>query len=559
MENDNKQEMTMKEIIDKSLILLILLFSLISCAEKEVVTVDYQVVPLPQEIKIHNEKPFVLSRTTVIAYPEENEKLKSNADFLSEYIFVTTGMRLKVKAGESGKNAIQLNTGYDHDNKEAYRMVIDENGIEIDGVNENGVFYGIQTLRKSLLPSFKGKEIEFPAGTITDYPRFSYRAALFDVGRYFYPVEFIKRFIDILALHNVNYFHWHLTEDQGWRLEIKKYPKLTEIGSIRKETLVGHLKSEPHEYDNTPHGGFYTQEEVKEIVKYAQERYITIIPEIDLPGHMLAAMAAYPELGCTGGPYEVSTKWGIHEDVLCMGKEGTYQFLEDVFTEVTELFPSEYIHIGGDECPKTRWEACPDCQSKIRELGLKDDGERTAEQKLQSYSMSVVEQFLKEKGRRIIAWEEILDGGIAENPVVMSWLKEESGADAAMKGYDVIMTPHREVYIDYYQSEDKENEPLAIGGFLPVERVYNFEPVPSVLTEEQRKHIIGTQVNLWTEYISDPDHAEYMLLPRLAAISEVQWSDSQSKDFEKFRLRLKDLFQFYDVYNYNAARHVFNY
>ncbi len=463
---------------------------------------------------------------------------------------------MTVRESGSGDNTIMLETGLTHDNEEAYHIAVSEKGIVIKGVSDNGVFYGVQTLRKSLSPSFKGKNIHFPAGTITDYPRFGYRAALFDVGRHYFPTDFIKRFIDILVLHNVNYFHWHLTEDQGWRVEIKKYPKLTEIGSVRKETLVGHLQRKPQQFDNTPHWGFYTQEEIKDIVKYAQERYITIIPEIDLPGHMLSALASYPELGCTGGPYEVATKWGIFEDVLCMGKETTYQFLEDVFTEITELFPSEYIHIGGDECPKVRWEVCPHCQAMIKKLGLKSDGGRTKEQKLQSYAMLEVEKFLKGKNRRVIAWEEILDGGIADNPIVMSWLKEGSGAEAAQGGYDVIMAPHEAVYLDYYQSEDRENEPLAIGGYIPIQRVYHFEPVPKELTEEEGKKIIGTQVNLWTEYISTPEHAEYMLLPRLAAISEVQWSDPEAKDFESFRSRLSNLFQFYDLYHYNAARHI---
>ncbi len=537
--------------------LFLLLLITISCGKKEQVIADYNVIPLPQEINIEERSPFILKRTTTIGYPKDNDLLKASAEFLSEYIFETAGIRLKVKEAKDGDNMIILKTGFTHDNEEAYQINISENTIEIEGQSEKGVFYGVQTLRKSLLPSFKEKKVIFPAGIISDYPRFGYRAAMLDVGRYFFPADFVKRFIDILALHNVNYFHWHLTDDQGWRLEIKKYPKLTEVGSIRKETLVGHLKTDPHQFDNTPHGGFYTQEEIKDIVKYAEERNITIIPEIDLPGHMQAALAAYPQLGCTGGPYEVSTKWGIHKEVLCMGKESTYEFLKDVFSEVVELFPSKYIHIGGDECPKVRWEVCPDCQSKIKELGLKTDNERTAEQKLQSYAMSEIEKFLNDKGRQIIAWEEILDGGIAENPVVMAWLKEESGVEAARLGYDVIMAPHKEVYIDYYQSKDIENEPLAIGGYIPVERVYAFEPVSAELTKEEQKHIIGTQVNLWTEYISTPDYAEYMLLPRLAAISEVQWSDPKKKDFESFRNRLEKLFQFYDMYDYNAARHVF--
>lgn len=520
---------------------------------------NYEIIPLPQNITIVDEEPFVISRSTYIGYPEGNDKIKASAEFLSSYINETVGIKLAVKVAAEGDNIILLKGELEDENPEAYKITVSDKGILMEGASESGLFYAVQTIRKSVSPLYKNKEIAFPAGVVYDFPRFGYRAALFDVGRYFYSTDFIKRFIDILALHNINYFHWHLTEDQGWRIEIKKYPLLTEIGSMRKETLVGHLRDDvPHQFDGTPHGGFYTQDEIRDIVKYAQERYITVIPEVDLPGHMLAALAAYPNLGCTGGSYEVATKWGVFEDVLCMGKESTYQFLEDVFSEVVDLFPSEYIHIGGDECPKVRWEECPDCQHMIAELGLKSDGNRTAEQKLQSYAMARVEKFLKEKGRRVIAWEEILDGGIAEDPIVMSWLKEESGAEAAKKGYDVIMTPHKEVYIDYYQSEDKENEPLAIGGFVPLERVYNFEPVPAELDDEQKKHIIGTQVNLWTEYVSDPKHAEYMLLPRLAAISEVQWSDASKKDYDPFVLRLKNLYDFYDLYNYNAARHILN-
>ncbi|WP_286845563.1 MULTISPECIES: beta-N-acetylhexosaminidase [unclassified Proteiniphilum] len=541
------------------LFLFTLLLTGNSCAEKERVTVNYEIIPLPQNITIVDEEPFVISRSTYIGYPEGNDKIKASAEFLSSYINETVGIKLAVKVAAEGDNIILLKGELEDENPEAYKITVSDKGILMEGASESGLFYAVQTIRKSVSPLYKNKEIAFPAGVVYDFPRFGYRAALFDVGRYFYSTDFIKRFIDILALHNINYFHWHLTEDQGWRIEIKKYPLLTEIGSMRKETLVGHLRDDvPHQFDGTPHGGFYTQDEIRDIVKYAQERYITVIPEVDLPGHMLAALAAYPNLGCTGGSYEVATKWGVFEDVLCMGKESTYQFLEDVFSEVVDLFPSEYIHIGGDECPKVRWEECNDCQNMIAELGLKSDGNRTAEQKLQSYAMARVEKFLKEKGRRVIAWEEILDGGIAEDPIVMSWLKEESGAEAAKKGYDVIMTPHKEVYIDYYQWEDKENEPLAIGGFVPLERVYNFEPVPAELDDEQKKHIIGTQVNLWTEYVSDPKHAEYMLLPRLAAISEVQWSDASKKDYDPFVLRLKSLYDFYDLYNYNAARHIFN-
>ena len=308
-----------------------------------------------------------------------------------------------------------------------------------------------------------------------------------DVGRHFFPKEFIKKYIDLLALHNMNTFHWHLTEDQGWRIEIKKYPKLTEIGSQRSRTVIGR---NTQEYDNTPYGGFYTQEEAKEIVKYAQERYITIIPEVDLPGHMLAALAAYPEMGCTGGPYEVCPRWGVFEDVLCIGNDKTMQFLEDVMSEIIEIFPSEYVHIGGDEAPRTRWEKCPKCQARIKAEGLKADKKHTAEDRLQSYCMTRIEKFLNSKGRRIIGWDEILEGDVAPNATVMSWRGASGGIEAAQMGHDVIMTPNTYCYFDYYQTADTKDEPLGIGGYVPIEKVYSLDPTFD-LNEEQKKHIIG--------------------------------------------------------------------
>ncbi|NLZ94438.1 MAG: family 20 glycosylhydrolase, partial [Bacteroidales bacterium] len=419
--------------------------------------------------------------------------------------------------------------------------------------SEAGVFYGIQTLRKSI--NSNNTNHTLAPVTINDSPRFGYRGMMLDVARHYQPVEFVKKFIDLLAMHNINRFHWHLTEDQGWRVEIKQYPKLTELGSERKETVIGRNTDE---YDGKPHGGFYTQEEIKEIVAYAQERYITTIPEIDLPGHMLGALKAYPEYGCTGGPYEVATSWGVFDDVLCAGNEDTYTFLENILTEVMELFPSEYIHIGGDEVPKVRWEECPKCQSKINELGLKDDDKHNKEHYLQSYLTARIEKFLNENGRRLIGWDEILEGELAPNATVMSWRGMAGGIEAAKMGHDVIMTPNSHAYLDYYQTADTEDEPLAIGGFVPVERTYSLEPAPTSLTEEQREHIIGVQANLWTEYISRSEHVEYMLLPRMAALSEVQWTQPKKKNYDNFLTRLPQLTDLYEREGYNYATHVYD-
>ena len=370
-----------------------------------------------------------------------------------------------------------------------------------------------------------------------------------DVCRHFFPLEFVKEYIDLLALHNMNTFHWHLTDDQGWRIEIKKYPKLTEIGSMRNRTVIGKARS--GEYDNTPYGGFYTQEQAKEIVKYAQERYITVIPEVDLPGHMLAALAAYPEMGCTGGPYEVCPRWGVFEDVLCIGNEKSMQFLEDVMAEIIDIFPSKYIHIGGDEAPRTRWEKCPKCQARIRTEKLKADKNHTAEDRLQSYCMTRIEKLLNSKGRQIIGWDEILEGDVAPNATVMSWRGSAGGIKAAQLGHDVIMTPNDYCYFDYYQSEDTRHEPFAIGGFVPLEKVYSLNPTAS-LTEEQAKHILGTQANLWTEYIPTSEQVEYMVLPRMAALAEVQWTQLEKKDYTNFTTRLAGLIGLYrrDGLNY---------
>ena len=359
----------------------------------------------------------------------------------------------------------------------------------------------------------------------------------------------------MIALHNMNKFHWHLTEDQGWRIEIKKYPRLTEVGAWRSETVIGHNTGK---FDGKPHGGFYTQDEIRDIVKYAQERYVTIIPEIDLPGHMLAALASYPELGCTGGPYEVEKSWGVFDDVLCAGREKTHTFLEDVLTEVCELFPSKYIHIGGDESPKVRWEKCPDCQAKIKELGLKDDKKHKKEFYLQSYVMERMEKFLNDKGRRIIGWDEILEGKLAPNATVMSWRGEAGGIEAARMGHDVIMTPNSYLYFDYYQTTDTKNEPDAIGGYVPIELVYSYEPMSKELTPAEQKFVLGAQANIWTEYIPTTQQVEYMAMPRIAALADVQWTQPDKKNYAHFLKRIPQLLRLYDFLDYNYATHLYD-
>ena len=376
----------------------------------------------------------------------------------------------------------------------------------------------------------------------------------FDVSRHFFNVEQVKRYIDIMELHKLNKLHWHLTDDQGWRVEIKKYPGLTEIGANRKGTCI---KKEWTNLDGIPHGGYYTQEEIREVVAYAASKGIDVIPEIDLPGHMLGALAAYPELGCTGGPYEVWTRWGVSPDVLCAGNEKVYEFLEDVLTEVCELFPSEYIHIGGDECPKTSWEKCPKCQAKIRSLGLTDRDGESAEHYLQSYVITRIEKFLNSKGRNIIGWDEILEGGIAPNATIMSWHGDKPGWKAASMGHKAVMTPNYCMYFDKYQSYDEAMEPFGIGGYLPVEKVYSYEPFCEGMTDEEKSYILGVQANMWTEYIADEDHLYYMLLPRLAALAEVQWCNEGRRDWERFYNSADSYCAIYEAAGYNYADHVF--
>lgn len=516
---------------------------------------NYQVIPMPQQVTTAQGTPFTLNNSVKILYPKGNEKMKRNAEFLAGYLKTATGKTFTVAAGTQGKNAIVLGLGAKSDQPESYQLKVNKDGVNITAPTEAGVFYGIQTLRKSIPLTVGAASISLPAVEINDNPRFGYRGVHFDVSRHFFNVEEAKAYIDMMVLHNMNRLHWHLTDDQGWRIEIKKYPKLTEIGSKRSETVIGHNTGK---YDGKPYGGFYTQAQAKEIVDYAAKRYITVVPEIDLPGHMQAALAAYPELGCTGGPYEVWKIWGVSDNVLCAGNDKTMKFIDDVMTEIMAIFPSKYIHVGGDECPKTQWEKCPKCQARIKELGLKGDDKHSKEERLQSYVINHAEKFLNSHGRQIIGWDEILEGGLAPNATVMSWRGEAGGIEAAKQHHDVIMTPNTYLYFDYYQTKDIKNEPMAIGGYVPIDRVYNYEPVPASLTPEQQKHIIGVQANHWSEYIPTFSQLQYMALPRWAALSEIQWTSPEKKNYAGFLKRLSQLIKWYDASGYNYAKHVFD-
>lgn len=528
------------------------ILSLSMCKQGVATTADYNVVPRPALIVENGSlSPFTLSTKSIIGYPEDNAELKKQAELLADYIFDQTGIRIGV-APAAGD--IRLTSDLDAENPEAYVMTVGADGILINGASAAGTFYGVQTLRNSI-PAVDADQVVLPAAEIRDEPRFAYRGAHLDVCRHFFPMDSVKKFVDLMAMHKLNNFHFHITEDQGWRWEVKSHPELTTIGAHRDGTVIGRNTSE---YDSIPVDGFYTQDELRDLVQYAADRQINIIPEIDLPGHMQAALAAYPNLGCTGGPYEVWKRWGISKDVLCAGNDSTYEFLKDVFAELVDIFPSEIIHIGGDECPKDRWKECPKCQAKAKALGLRTDASGTREAKLQNHVMTYVSDFLHEKGRRVIGWDEILDADFDENAIIMSWRGEEGGIAGATRGHDVVMTPNQYLYFDYYQTTDKDNEPLAIGGYVPLEKVYNYEPVPAVLTDEQQKHIIGVQANLWTEYIPTFEQAQYMELPRMAALSEIQWTDGKSKDYEDFKMRLMPMMQRYDRLGYRYSTRAFD-
>ena len=516
------------------------------------------IVPYPNHLETGRGTYRVTDRPVTCDSRTDERTQRAVVGFAARLATVTGGTNPVTVADEVPASGIRFVTDESLP-AEGYELNVDGEGIEVRASQFPGFLYALQSLEQLLPAAVYGTEPapdaawEVPCVKIADAPRFAYRGMHLDVARHFFSVDEVKRYIDVMAIHKLNTLHWHLTDDQGWRIEIKRYPELTAVGSIRKATVV---RKEWGTYDGTPYGGFYTQDEIRDVVKYAADRGVTVIPEIDLPGHMLAALTAYPELGCTGGPYEVWGRWGVADDVLCPGREKTFEFLEGVLTEVMELFPSEYIHIGGDECPKVRWEKCPRCQAKIRQLGLKDDGEHTAEHYLQSYVTDRIGKFLAQHGRRIIGWDEILEGRAPSDAVVMSWRGSEGGIAAAKLGHDVIMTPNSHFYFDYYQSLDTDAEPFGIGGYIPMEQVYAYDPAFPELTPEQQKHILGVQANLWTEYVLSDEHLEYMLLPRLAALSEVQWCLPETKDWNRFigSFRMDEI---YSQMGYEFAKHIF--
>lgn len=521
---------------------IFLFLILIGCSTKTEKPIKPNIIPAPLSQTITNGS-FLLSNKTSLQFDTD---LNDVANYFNKYLKNSFNFTLK-----SSKTNTKISFLLDNtiDNEEGYHLLITKDKIDIKAKTAKGAFYGVQTLIQ-LLPITTDKEsITIQCLEIIDKPQFSYRGMHLDVGRHFFSVDFIKKYIDMIAMLKMNTFHWHLTEDQGWRIEIKKYPKLQEISAFRKETLIGHYSDQPHKFDGKKYGGFYTQEEVKDIVKYASERQITVIPEIEMPGHSQAAIAAYPELGCTGKQIEVATKWGVFEEVYCP-KESTFKFLEDVIDEVVELFPSKYIHIGGDEAPKTRWKNCNHCQKLIKKEGLKDEHE------LQSYFITRMEKYINSKGKQIIGWDEILEGGLAPNATVMSWRGTKGAVQAAKEKHNVILTPTSHCYFDYYQFEG-DDEPLAIGGFLPLEKVYSFNPIPKELTQDESKYVLGAQGNVWTEYMSTSKQVEYMAFPRMVALSEVLWSASKNRNFDDFKNRLIQFQKRLDLLELNYANHLF--
>ena len=538
---------------------------------------DFRVIPLPQSVLVDSVQTFTLTSDMAIGYDSSNPEIGRIASWLREFINETAGVNLSLRPNDK-KCAVQLRIATPAKAKkggktkatepatppvprvdeltpeqEAYTISISKKGIDVSAATTAGLYRAAQTLRKAMpIAKNEATQVLLPLGTVKDQPRFAYRGAMLDVARHYFPLDVLKTYIDVLALHGCNQLHWHLSEDQGWRFEVKALPELAKKGSVRQETVVGHNTGV---YDGKQYGGFYTQAECRELVNYARDRYINIIPEIDLPGHMMGALHVFPNLGCTGGPYPVWRHWGVSHEVLCAGNPETMTFLKTVMGELCDVFPSKLIHIGGDECPKDRWKTCAKCQAKAKELGLKDDGKHSIENQLQTWINHEMEQFLHERGRDMIGWDEVLEGGLTENGIVMSWRGINGGIEAAKQHHRVIMTPTTYCYIDYYQLKDHNRQPEAIGGYLPVSKVYSFEPlVPEALNEEEQQYILGAQVNLWTEYVAYPQQVFYMLLPRLDAISEVQWCRPEQKDFDQFKTRLPHMKQLYDKMGVNYCR-----
>ncbi|MGV3641677.1 MAG: beta-N-acetylhexosaminidase, partial [Adhaeribacter sp.] len=513
----------------------------------------YAIIPKPVKL-VPRKGTFSLNEKTRIVVEASDPQLKTATDFLVGLVSHSAGYQLGYGT-KAGKNTISFVLDKSIANEEGYQLVVSPKAVRVKAKSPKGAFLAIQTLRQLMPADIEAqgsglKKFGIPAVEIEDAPRFAYRGMMFDVGRYFFPISFLRQYIDLLVLYKINTFHLHLTDDQGWRMEIKKYPRLQEVAAWRKETLVGHYFDKPKKYDGKRHGGFYTQAELKDLVKYAQDRFITIIPEIEMPGHSTAALAAYPELGCReGATYEVSTTWWLHRDVYCPN-EFTFTFLQDVLTEVMEVFPSRFIHIGGDEAPKDRWKESAFAQELIKKENLKDEHE------LQSYFIQSMEKFLNSRGRSIIGWDEILEGGLAPNATVMSWRGEKGGIAAAKQKHQVIMSPNIYMYLNYYQTkEGRKKEPIANGGFLPLEKVYSYNPVPASLTAEEARYILGVQANVWTEYISTPEHAFHMTFPRACAMAEVAWTPLEQKDYQEFLGRLKENLKHLEKQNVKYSRY----
>ena len=519
----------------------------VSCAKPQ--PQAFQVIPMPADVTVTDGAFCVKGVAVAVDSALDELSQKAIGRFVSA---LETATGAKTKSGEGGISFV-LNASLA---PEQYTINVKADGAVVEASALNGFVYACETLKQMLPAAIYGTtkakaDWVLPYCSIQDQPRFAYRGMHLDPCRHFWTIEETKRYIDVMTAYKLNRFHWHLTEDQGWRMEIKAYPKLTEIGAWRNGTVI---KKDWNSNDGIRYGGYYTKEEMKEIVAYAAERGITVIPEIDLPGHMVAALAAYPELGCTGGPYEVWTRWGVAPDILCAGNEDVYKFLEAVLTEAMDIFPSEYIHIGGDEAFNEEmgipWDHCPKCAAKMRELGIKKGP--MAKHYLQNYVTARMQAFLNQHGRKIIGWDEVLEGNLAPGATVMSWRGVKGGIEAANKGFDAIMTPNSYLYFDYYQGQERDKEPFGIGGYLPVEKVYSYEPFDG-LTPAAQKHILGVQANLWTEYILTPEHLEYMLLPRMCALSEVQWCAADKKDYARFDASLEHTFAILDAMGMNYS------
>lgn len=539
-------------------ILFLFICPLLAVACNKRVVADYNVIPQVQNLSVKDGDVYVFDSSRKLVY--DNQDSRRSLELFAQDLEELVGIRPSVAAGtsEDAKDNVYFTLGLQDGRKEAYSINVSSDGILVRAVSPEGIYRATRTLLKSV-GTEKTSSVEFPSAEVSDWPRFGYRGLMLDVSRHFSDVEMMKRTIDMLALHQLNIFHWHLTDDQGWRIEIKSHPELTEVGAWRDDTVVGrYLGGTDYPTDGKRHGGFYTQEQIREIVAYAKERYIEIIPEIDLPGHTSAVLAAYPQLGCEDKEYKVANRWGVIRDVLCAGNPASLDLFKDIMDEVCDLFPGKYIHLGGDECVKDRWKACPKCQKKIRELGLKDVGRYSKEDYLQSWFMGEVASFVQSKGKRVIGWDEILEGVPMDDSVIMSWRGTEGGIAAARMGHDVVMTPTSDMYFDQSQTLASQLEEIPVGGFINVMKVYSYEPLPASLTPEQQKHILGCQANVWCEYMPEERIRQYQMLPRLAALSEVQWTMPERKNYKDFLKRLPKMLSIYDHYGYNYAKHIFD-